>query len=158
MLTELPVSTRPNSLYAYQGGFFRLLVSPHQLGGNVAIIDMTTKPGGAPPRHVHTREDELFHIIEGQVRFQIGDEVIIAGPGQTVLAPRNVPHQFDVQTDQARMLNLFTPGDFVQYILDWSQPINEEPATVQVSQEPLPADLLAKRLNQLNEQCGVYFV
>ncbi len=158
MLTKPLVAPQPNTLHAYRGGFFRLLVTPGQTDGNLALIEMTTGPGGEAPRHVHTREDELFHIMEGRVRFQIGDEVIIAGPGQTILAPRSVPHQFAILTDQARMLNLFTPGNFVTYILDWSQPIAEAPTTVQVQQGPPPADLRAKMVKQLGEQYGVSFV
>jgi len=158
MSTEPFVSTPANTLHTFPGGYFRLLVSSGQTGGNVTIIQMATGPGAEPPRHVHTREDEFFYVLEGQVRFQIGDEVIIAGPGQAILAPRNVPHQFNILSDQAKMLNLFTPGNFAQYILEWSQPLAEEPATIQVQQGPPPADVLARRTKQLAEEYGVYFV
>ena len=158
MSNKLLVLSQTATLHGYPGGYFRLLVSPSPLGGNLAMIEMTAGRGGEAPRHVHTREDELFHLIEGQVRFQIGDEVIIAEPGQTILAPKNIPHQFSILTDRARMLNMFTPGDFIQYILDWSQPLAQEPATLQVQPGPPPPAVMAQRAKQLEEQYGVYFV
>ena len=123
MLTEELVSAQTNNLRAYQGGFFNVIVSPEQTNGDLAVFAMTAGPGAEPPRHVHTREDETFHVIAGTVRFQVGDEVIVAGPGQTVFAPRNIPHQFNILTERANMLTILTPGDFINYFLDWSQPI-----------------------------------
>ncbi|MBD2757885.1 cupin domain-containing protein [Spirosoma sp. BT704] len=128
------------------------------MGGNLAMIELTAGQGSQGPRHVHTREDELFHLIEGQVRFQIGDEIILAHPGQTVLAPKNVPHQFTILTPQARLLNVFTPGNFVEYILAWSQPLAQQPVTVPVRPGPPPSEVMAQRAQQLEQVYGVYFV
>ncbi len=158
MVTEHAVSTQSTHLRAYQGGFLNIVVSPEQTNGNFVAFDLTSAPGSEPPRHVHTREDETFHVIEGQVRFQIGDEVTIAGPGQTIFAPRNVPHQYNILGEQARLLIALTPGDFINYFIDWSTPIDVAPATVESPQGPPPAELLAKWVSQLDEEYGVYFV
>lgn len=158
MLTEQLVSTQTNNLRAYQGGYINVVVSPEQTNGELAIFTLTAAPGAEPPCHVHTREDEAFHIIEGTVRFQIGDEIIIAGPGQTVFGPRNIPHKFNIVSERARLLTILTPGDFVNYFIEWSQPIDEEPATVKSPQGPPPAELLAKWVELLNRRYAVYFV
>src|SRR4051812_21271870 len=88
MLAEQTTVTQINGLRAYQGGFFRVLVSPEQTDGSLAIIDITLPKGSEPPRHMHTREDETFYIIDGSVQFEIGDTVIDGKVGQAVFAPR----------------------------------------------------------------------
>ncbi|MBW3622369.1 MAG: cupin domain-containing protein [Armatimonadetes bacterium] len=66
--------------------------------------------GGVPP-HVHTREDETFYIQEGRFDVRVGDRKIEAGPGDTVFAPRNVPHAWNcVSEGGGQVLVLITPG------------------------------------------------
>ncbi len=158
MLTQ-PVSvSSPAHLRAYQGGFISVLLLPEQSNGTLAAIEITSAPGSEPPRHIHTREDEVFHILDGSVRFQIGDYVVDAHPGQTVLAPRNIAHQFQILTPEAKMLIMLTPGDFVNYFMEWSEPIDEAPAVVTAPQGPPPADLMALWIKQLDERYGIAFV
>jgi mannose-6-phosphate isomerase-like protein (cupin superfamily) len=65
------------------------------------------------PLHVHEREDELFHVLEGEHVFQVGDEEFPAGPGGTVFAPRGIPHsQRRVEPGHGRMLVLTSPAGF----------------------------------------------
>src|SRR3954464_12588921 len=48
----------------------------------------------AAPLHRHQREDEYSFVIEGQMGALLGDEVVIAGPGDLVFKPRNQWHTF----------------------------------------------------------------
>lgn len=158
MLAEQPTLMQINGLRAYQGGFFRVLVSPEQTDGSLAIIDITLPKGSEPPRHLHTREDETFYIIDGSVQFEIGDTVIDGKAGQAVFAPRNIEHQFTIQTDKARMLTVITPGDFVNYFLEFSQPIADEPIRLQAPQGPPPADVVDRLVSRLTSRFGAQFV
>ncbi len=54
--------------------------------------------GFSPPRHVHTREDEVFLVLDGDVCFDVDGERRAAGPGTTVYMPRGVPHSFRIQS------------------------------------------------------------
>ncbi len=157
MTTQL-LSVQTNELRAYQGGFFRVLVSPEQTGGAFSLVDITLPRGSQPPRHVHMLEDETFYVLEGTVRFEIGDSVTIGEVGQAVFAPRNIAHQFIIQTPHVRMLTLLTPGDFANYFVEFSEPIAEAPTQLQAPQGPPPADLLAQWIKRLDEQYNVYFV
>ena len=158
MLAEQTLSTPINELRAYQGGYFRVLVSPEQTDGNFAIIDATLPKGSEPPRHLHTREDETFYLLEGSVQFEIGDEVIMGEVGQAVFAPRNIAHRFIIQTDKARMLTLLTPGDFVNFFLEFSAPIADVPPSVQAPKGPPPAELLTRLITRLESRFGAHFV
>jgi mannose-6-phosphate isomerase-like protein (cupin superfamily) len=68
------------------------------------------RPGWPAPGHVHTREDESWYVIEGELEFQVGDQDAVAGPGTLVYAPRDVPHRYRVSKAPARWLLMLTPG------------------------------------------------
>jgi mannose-6-phosphate isomerase-like protein (cupin superfamily) len=65
------------------------------------------------PLHVHTNEDELFYVLEGEHVFQVGNEEHRAGPGGLVFAPRGVPHaQRRVVPRTGRLLIMTSPAGF----------------------------------------------
>jgi mannose-6-phosphate isomerase-like protein (cupin superfamily) len=65
------------------------------------------------PRHVHSHEDELFYVLEGEHVIELGDEERRVGPGGTVFAPRGIPHaQRRVVPGQGRLLVMTVPGGF----------------------------------------------
>jgi mannose-6-phosphate isomerase-like protein (cupin superfamily) len=63
------------------------------------------------PLHVHHADDEAWYVLEGVLRFQIGDEVFEAGPGAAVLAPKGTPHAYGNarRGEPARYLLVMTP-------------------------------------------------
>jgi mannose-6-phosphate isomerase-like protein (cupin superfamily) len=65
------------------------------------------------PAHVHEREDELFVSLEGDHVIELGGEEHRIGPGESVFAPRGVPHaQRRVVGGEGRLLIVTTPGGF----------------------------------------------
>ena len=64
----------------------------------------------AVPLHAHSRDDEIWYVLEGEVRFVIGDETRVGGPGSFVYIPRNVPHTFQVVSETARWFGIGTPA------------------------------------------------
>jgi mannose-6-phosphate isomerase-like protein (cupin superfamily) len=42
--------------------------------------------------HSHAKEDELFIVLKGRLKFQFPDQVIELSPGEAVIAPRGIPH------------------------------------------------------------------
>ncbi len=63
------------------------------------------KPGAGIPMHTHTKEDEIFRVLEGTVEFIIGDSTSILKKGDMAVAPKNIPHAWKVHGNQdAQML------------------------------------------------------
>lgn len=85
-----------------------LKASVASTGGGLTLIESRTT-GGAP-RHVHTREDEYFYVLEGVISVSLGDEQFEAGPRSFVFLPRNVPHAWDVVGDEATLLLITAPA------------------------------------------------
>jgi len=65
---------------------------------------------GLPPPHVHSYEDELFYVLEGEFDVYVGQEAFKVRTGECVFLPRFVPHAFVVRSSRLQLLTLFTPG------------------------------------------------
>jgi uncharacterized RmlC-like cupin family protein len=76
----------------------------------------------ATPVHRHSREDEAFYVLDGEVSVYVGDDVVRAGVGDFLWAPRDVPHAFCVESPRARLLVVSTPGGFDRFFLDTGEP------------------------------------
>jgi len=87
--------------------------------GGFGLVESWIPVGHSPPLHVHRREDEAFYVLEGRIRFRIGDEELLADAGSFVFAPRDVPHTFVVEGEStAHVLTLLTPGGGERFFLD----------------------------------------
>jgi quercetin dioxygenase-like cupin family protein len=83
----------------------------------VSVIESSAPYGDSPPLHVHHSEDEVFHVLEGELRLRLGEHEIALGAGETALAPRGVPHTYRVESpDGARWLVVTTRGDFERLV------------------------------------------
>jgi len=68
-------------------------------------------PMSGPPLHQHTREDELFYVLEGEVTFEIDGKRTLATAGTTLFAPRLTVHAFQNFTQStAWLLITLSPG------------------------------------------------
>ncbi len=76
----------------------------------------------AVPLHAHSREDELWYVIEGEIAFITGDETRIGGPGTVVYIPRNVPHTFQIRSATARWFGVGTPAGLDQWFFETGEP------------------------------------
>jgi quercetin dioxygenase-like cupin family protein len=69
------------------------LVVGADTGGAYAVQPQATRPGGGPPLHRHSREDEGFFVLEGEYEFQVVEQTFRAVPGTFVFGPRGIPHK-----------------------------------------------------------------
>lgn len=87
-----------------------LKVSSTDTSGDLTIFEYTGNDKGGPPLHIHFKQDEVFYILEGEYLFQVGDEKFTAKSGDTVFAPRQVPHAFAQISNRGKMFYLFQPS------------------------------------------------
>ena len=64
--------------------------------GELVSIDLELPPGRRVPGplHIHPRQEERFEVVAGTMRFRMGRERIVAGPGEVVVVPAGVAHDF----------------------------------------------------------------
>lgn len=97
-------------------------VQGSESNGAIVFAELRLPAGAAIPRHVHTREDEVFHVIQGHVAFTLGEREAVVSPGTTVFGPRGLPHGFRaVGGSPARMLLTFTPAGLEKMFADLSR-------------------------------------
>src|SRR3954462_8125716 len=84
-----------------------------QSAGEVSIIEITVPAGwDGPPLHHHAF-DEAFYVLEGEPTFQLREELVTAGPGSTIFAPRGVHHTLaNLSEAPAHSLLVCTPAGF----------------------------------------------
>ncbi len=90
--------------------------SAETTGGAVAVIEHLAPRGAGSPLHVHSREDEWFYVIEGELTLWVGGETIVAPAGSFVFGPKGIPHTFMVSSEQARFLLVTEPAGFEQFM------------------------------------------
>jgi mannose-6-phosphate isomerase-like protein (cupin superfamily) len=95
-------------------------------GGALALLDERGRRGDMPPLHVHRRDDETFYVLEGEVTLFVADEQLVLGPGQAAFAPRDVPHAYRVESEEARWLVITTPAGFDDFVREVSDPAPAE--------------------------------
>jgi quercetin dioxygenase-like cupin family protein len=106
----------------------RFLVRSAETEGRFALIEHTVPPRAlAAPTHTHQNEDEYSFVLSGEIGVQLGNEVRSAGAGELVVKPRGVPHAFwNAGEEEARLLELISPGAFEQYFAEMAPLLNAE--------------------------------
>ncbi|MGD2042572.1 MAG: cupin domain-containing protein [Acidimicrobiia bacterium] len=74
--------------------------------GSMSVVEFLAPKGFGPPEHRHNDEDELFIVLDGDLRFFTGGEQFVGGEGSFAHLPRAIPHTFQVLTESARFLNV----------------------------------------------------
>lgn len=68
---------------------------------------------GGPGAHVHDANDDVFYVLEGPIRFHLGEDQLDVEKGGFVLVPAGVMHDFENLSDhRVGMLNFYVPGGF----------------------------------------------
>ena len=95
-----------------------LRATAEDTGGALTVFE-ELPPLVDTPRHVHSKEDEMFHILEGEHIVERGDEEFRLGPGDTIFLPRGVPHaQRRVVAGEGRHLVICAPAGFEGFFRD----------------------------------------
>jgi quercetin dioxygenase-like cupin family protein len=124
----------------HMGCLFDWKAVGEQTGGWLSIVEVTVVKGVEPPLHVHTREEEAFYVLDGEIDFQVGDDVRAARPGSFVFGPRGVPHTFALRSDTARMLIVLAPSGQEHVFHEFGEPARQR--TLQP--EPIPSPILPR--------------
>ncbi|MGE3409946.1 MAG: cupin domain-containing protein [Pirellulales bacterium] len=115
---------------AVVGDVYRFMVTGEVTNGTYAMWEAIVPPGGGPPPHVHSREEEGFYILEGEISFQIGDERVVATAGMFANMPVGTPHSFKNESDRpAKMLISVAPAGLEKMFFEVGVPLREGATT-----------------------------
>ena len=113
-------------------------------GGNLALLENLTSPGGGPPPHIHTREDEFFYVLDGSFEVRIGDHVHAVGPGGFAYVPRGTVHNFrNTAETPSRILVGFTPGGMEGFFRESGRPATDDGPAPPVDEDEIARTMAA---------------
>jgi quercetin dioxygenase-like cupin family protein len=121
---------------AVVGDVYRFLATGKETAGKYALIDATVPPGGGPPMHIHSREEEGFYVLEGAITFRVkedsGVKTVVATPGMSVHLAVGSKHAFRNESDApARMLILLAPAGLEEMFLEVGVELTDADSTAQ---------------------------
>ena len=123
--------------YHFLDNLFTTKVDGDRSDGALTVIEWVGPRGFGPPLHRHDLEDELFYVLDGEVRFVAGDVDRVAGVGAAAWLPKQLPHQFQILSDTARALQVTTPAQFDRFVAALGEPTDSptlpEPQEVDVA-------------------------
>jgi quercetin dioxygenase-like cupin family protein len=107
-------------------GEISVLVGSAESGGALNLFEFWCPAGRGPAQHIHTREDELWYVLEGTFRFRAGDLDLQARAGGFAFGPRDVPHAFhNAGTGIGRLLILTTPAGIQPFFEQFAERVEE---------------------------------
>jgi mannose-6-phosphate isomerase-like protein (cupin superfamily) len=120
-VAERPAAESRGERLVFGEGTVVIRASAEATGGALTVFE-EVPPLLDTPLHVHSNEDELFYILEGEHIVQRGDEEFRLGPGEAIFLPRGVPHaQRRVVTGAGRLLVVCAPGRFEGFFRDLAE-------------------------------------
>ena len=124
--------TRPYALKAREGWTYNygidFTVKAGELkpGPRLAFVEYTTHAGEEPPDHTHATEDEIFYVLEGDLRFRCGPDTFEATDGGFVFLPRGIEHGYEIRSKRDVHLLVITspagerePGGWGGFVADF---------------------------------------
>jgi mannose-6-phosphate isomerase-like protein (cupin superfamily) len=151
MISKKPLYVQQPLSYVFLGVTMQIHLSGVQTGDEFSLIGATMPPGGDGGLHLHTREDESVHLLEGCLDVTIGEETFTLQAGQTYFAPRNIPHRLrNTGNVPARSLLINTPGTFDRFVQMAGTPVGQDG-----SAPVFPDAEQVQRLLALAEEFGV---
>ena len=109
---------------AVVGDVYRFLAVSDDTNGKYAMWEAIVLPGGGPPPHVHSREEEGFYILEGEITFSFGEERLVAAAGMFANVSVGTLHSFKNETNRpAKMLISVAPAGLEQMFFEVGQSV-----------------------------------
>ena len=126
------------------GDTMTLKATTESTGGALMLLENLTAPGGGPPPHVHSREDEFFYVLDGTFEIRIGDEAHALGPGGFAYVPRGTVHNFrNTAGTPGRILVGFAPAGMEGFFRESGRPATDDGPAPPVDEDEIARTMAA---------------
>ncbi len=133
------------------GDLYRFLATGEETNGKYATFEAIVPPGSGPPPHTHSREEESFLVLEGEMTFQLGEDRFVAGEGTFLNMPVGSLHCFKNESEKtARLLISIAPAGLEQVFFEVGQLLADDAETA-----PPPSQAEIEKLLQAAPRYGV---
>lgn len=133
------------------GDVYRFLATGEETDGKYSTFEAIVPSGSGPPPHIHSREEESFLVLEGEMTFQLGDERFVAGKGTFLNMPVGSLHSFKNESGKtARLLISLVPAGLEEMFFEVGTPLADDATTA-----PSPSEAEIKMLLEAAPRYGV---
>jgi mannose-6-phosphate isomerase-like protein (cupin superfamily) len=133
------------SFVAPTGDSVTVLAGEAETGGAMSITQIVVAPLNGPRLHRHSRDDELWYVLDGEFRFKAGGQMLHASTGGMAYGPKGIAHCFqNIGSEPGRLLIVTAPAGLDRFFEDWE------------SRRPNPDDLDV--WNEVGAPYGLEFV
>ena len=94
--------------------------------GTMGMFELSVPPGSnVPPPHSHSYNEECVYVLEGTLRYSVGDITRDLGPGDSMFTPKGTVHRLSNPFSAlARALIVLSPDIGTQYFIDLASVVN----------------------------------
>lgn len=143
--------SREGLTFGVVGDIYRFLATGKDTNGTYAMWEAIVPPGGGPPPHVHSREEEAFYILEGEITLQIDDERLVVTAGMFANMAVGTPHSFTNASDRpAKMLITVAPAGLEEMFFEFGIPVAAGTTTA-----PPPTQAEIEKLLEIAPRYGI---
>ncbi|MGH2359184.1 MAG: quercetin 2,3-dioxygenase [bacterium] len=135
------------------GDLYNLLATGEETNNAFFQFEAIVPAGGGPPPHIHSREDESFYVVSGNLEILLGDSTYQAKAGDFVFVPRGTVHRFkNVGGSTAVQLVTFVPAGMEGFFREAFPPVTDRTAA-----PPPITDELIQKMNEVAPKYGLEF-
>jgi quercetin dioxygenase-like cupin family protein len=145
--------------YYFDVGIGSVCLRGEDTGGAYCLLEVSLAPGIGVPRHTHTREDETYYVTAGELEVIVGNEVFVLKAGDSLMAPRDIPHELRNSGSIANhYLLVFSPSGFEDFVMATALPApdNAVAPTERQLQVEDPA-IAIQNVHRLATEYGILF-
>jgi quercetin dioxygenase-like cupin family protein len=134
-------------------GIGSVCLSGADTGRAYCLLEVALAPGMSVPRHTHTREDEAYFVLAGELGVVVGEETFVLRAGDTLIAPRDIPHQLrNSGTVENHYFLVFSPSGFEEFLK-----VTAVPAPDHAVAPTEPPAVPVRNVHQLAADYGIRF-
>lgn len=109
-------------------------ISGSDTDGDLAIFEQTSlSQGKGTPLHIHHAQDEIFYVIDGAYKFQVGDDKYDLKTGDSIFLPRQVPHAWTQVSEKGKMTVIMQPAGKLENFFVTMAALDHEPSKEEIS-------------------------
>ena len=147
---RLAIPAKEGKLVSMGGIGVKFKISGDETNRAFSIVEHPVQPRTLVPPHLHHDTDEYSYVVEGQFGARIGDEILLAGPGEYILKPRGIPHTFWNPTDKvARLVEIISPAGFEKFFAEAGDLFLKGPPELEQVKAALETPSVQRRLLEL---------
>lgn len=150
----LSIKHKPRSKRSYfDVGIGSVCLSGEDTRGAYCLLEASLAPGMGVPRHTHTREDESYFVLAGELEVIVGGKAFVLKPGDSLVAPRDISHQLRNSGDvENHYLLIFWPSGFEGFLEATAVPAPDN--AVAPTEPPAAA---VRNVHELAGEYGILF-